>query len=210
MKRAVSIGLAVLLAAVLAGCGGDGHRHEPVVVDILSSDGAFDGDITRDAGPPETFSVFLSSDAPNTILVGDDPVLPGVDSRGFMTFSLASIPAGVSIRSATVFLPILRVDPSSPPSVDLLVDMVSFPGLDALVTQGEMAAVYDAVPLLLGPSLQVFPGDAGTDKTFDATDAVVEARRLVRPTVQLRLIGSFGQVTIDDLDLAPLLRIEYF
>jgi hypothetical protein len=92
--------------------------------------------------------------------------------------------------------------------------MVSFPPLDTLSTQGDLAAIFDATPIFLGPSLQVFPGDVGTDKIFDATDAVIKARSLGLLRLQLRITGSFGLLTIDDLDpqlggIPPLLIVDY-
>jgi hypothetical protein len=92
--------------------------------------------------------------------------------------------------------------------------MISFPPLDTLVTQLQLESVYLAEVILLGPSLEVFPGDAGFDIDFDATDAVIRARELGFSSLQIRIIGSFGQITIDDLDppdgFTPLLRVEYF
>jgi len=211
MRKQIGFGVAAILALVLAGCGGGGAGRTVVVFDILSAGGTLDGDITLDS-VTQTYSPFFSSDPPNTVLVGEDPIVAGVDSRGFITFPITTIPSRATILSATVFLPILRVDLISPPSVSLLVDMVVFPPLDSLLTQIALANVYDTPPILLGPSIEVRPGDAGSDRLFDATDPLIEARSRGFADLQFRLIGSFGQVVIDDLDpggLTPLLRVEY-
>ncbi len=213
MKKRLFLGVASVLLFALAGCGGGGNRNTVFVVDILSSGGTNDGDITFDS-VFDVYSPFFSSDPPFTIVVGEDPALAGVETRGFITFGLGSIPPGAVVRSATVFLPILRVDLISPPSVSVLVDMVSFPPLDTLVTQSQLASVFNAQKILLGPTVEIIPGDAGFDVDFDATDAVIEARGRGFSSLQIRLIGAFGQVLIDDLappdGLTPLLRVEYF
>lgn len=207
MRRLLYLGVVAILLLSLAGCGDDDDDLH--VADILSSGGTSDGDITFDS-VLGTYSPFFSSTPPNTIVVGEDPVLAGVQSRGFITFPIGSIPSDAAINGAIIFLPILRVDVFSPPSVTLLIDMVSFPPLDTLVTQDQLANVYNAPEILLGPSLEVFPGDAGFDVPFDATDALIKARELGFFTLQIRLIGSFGQVIVDDLDFPPLLSVEYF
>jgi len=211
MRKIWILGLVGVFALVLAGCGGGNSGPDFVVRDILSLGGADDGDIGRDAAG--VYTVFTSADPPNTVLVTDDPA----DShRGFVSFSITSIPAGAAIQSARIFLPILRATPViGVTSVGLLVDMVSFPPLDTLLTQPERDAVYFTTPILLGPSLSVFPGDAGTDISVDATDALLEARRSGFSILQVRLIGVSGDVVIDDLldvngNGTPLLRVEYF
>jgi len=93
--------------------------------------------------------------------------------------------------------------------------MVSFPSLSSLATQDQLASVYGATPILLGPSLSILPGDAGFDRTFDATDAMDEALRLRLSRLQVRLKGSSGDVVFDDLlrvdgTGTPMLRVEYF
>ena len=210
MRKSWMLVLVGVAALFLAGCGGGDSRTNPVVRDIVSMGGSDDGYIGLDA--LGYYSVF-SSDSPYTIGVSDDPP----DSRrGFISFSIASIPADAAIRSATVFLPVLRATPVvGVPGVTILVDMVSFPSLSTLTTQGQMSAVYSATPILLGPSLSILPGDAGYDRTFDAVDALDEALRLGLSRLQVRLTGSSGDVVFDDLLQAddtgtPMLRVEYY
>ena len=213
MRKIGILGLVGVFALVLAGCGGGSSGPDIVVRDILSLGGADDGDIGINAAG--VYTVFTSADPPNTVVVTDDPA----DShRGFVSFFIppALTDPGVTIQRATIFLPILRATPViGVSSVGLLVDMVSFPSLNTLVTQSQRNTVYFTTPILLGPSISVFPGDAGTDKTIDATDAFLEARRLGFSTLQVRLIGVSGDVVIDDLldvngNGTPLLRVESF
>ena len=208
MRKIGILGLVGVLVLVLAGCGGS-SGPDLVVRDILSMGGADDGYIGLDS--IGYYSVF-SSESPNTIEVSDDPA----DSRrGFISFSIASIPSTAVIHSATVFLPVLRATPVGVPGVTILVDMVSFPSLNTLTTQGQMASIYGATAILQGPSLSIFPGDAGFDRSFDATDAMIDAINHGDPLLQFRLIGVSGDVTFDDLlqtdgTGTPMLRVKYF
>jgi len=207
MRKIGILGLVGVLALILAGCGG-GDGPDLVVRDIVSMGGADDGYIGLDA---VGFYTAFSSDTPNTIAVSDDPANL---RRGFVTFSLSSIPVGASIRRATVFLPILRAVPFGASDVTVLVDMVSVPSLSDLTTQGSMDTAYHAAVILQGPSLAVSPLDAGFDKLFGATDAVDEALFRRDTILQFRLIAVSGDVTIDDLlqtdgTGTPMLRVEY-
>lgn len=212
MRRKAFFLAAAVFALIMAGCGGGDHRSSIIVTDIVSDGGTNDGDITLAGG---TFSVFTANQFPNTVLVD---FVTGTETRGFITFSLASIPATASIQRATVFLPIIRATPVlGSPGVALFPDMVTFSPLDTLTTQSLMAGVFNTTAILQGPSFSVFPGDAGSDVAFDATDAVIEANRPpALPSLQFRLISGGGQVEIDDLFVpatgagTPLLRVEFF
>lgn len=209
MRKIGILGIVGVLALVLAGCGGGDSGRDFAVRDIVSMGGADDGYIGLDS--LGYYTVF-SSDSPNTIVVSDDPA----DSRrGFISFSLSSIPIGATIQRATVFLPVLRAAPFGAPNVTVLADMVSFPSLNTLTTQGQMDSAYHAAVILQGPSLSVSSGDAGFDKSFGATDAVNDAISHGDSMLQIRLIGISGDVTFDDLlqtdgSGTPMLRIEYF
>ena len=211
MRKIGILGLVGFLAVILASCGGGSSGPDLVVQPILSLGGADDGDIGIDA--LGVFTVFTSADPPNTVIVSDDPA---DNRRGFLSFSITSIPAGAAIQSARILLPILRAVPVvGVSSVGLLVDMVSFPPLNTLVTQPQREAVYFTTPILLGPSISVFPGDAGADIPVDVTDALLEARSLGFSTLQIRLEAVSGDVEIDDLldvngNGTPLLRVESF
>lgn len=202
-----------LLALVTSGCGDHGTTVN--VTDIVSEDGVNDGDITLSGG---IYSVVTSNQSSNTILVD---FATGTETRGFITFSLATIPVTANVQRATVFLPIRDAIPTlGNSSVALLPDMVTFPPLNTLTTQSAMAGVFDLLDdtvILRGPTFSVIADDAGFDRTFDATDAVIEANREPPlPTLQIRLISAGGAVVIDDLfdpvtgAGTPLLRVEWF
>jgi hypothetical protein len=208
MRKIGILAIVGVLALLFVGCGGS-SGPDLVVRDIVSMGGADDGYIGLDS--LGYYSVF-SSDSPYTIVVSDDPA---DIRRGFISFSITSIPAGATIRRATVFLPVLRAVPFGASEVTVLVDMVSVPSLNALITQGQLDSVYHAAVILQGPSLSVSSGDAGFDKTFGATDAVNDAIFHGDSMLQIRLIGISGDVTFDDLlqqdgTGTPMLRVEYF
>ncbi len=211
MKAKVFLLAAAVFALIVAGCGGGDHGPTLVVRDIVSAGGASDGDITFDG---VNYSVFTSNQSPNTVLVNFGA---GTETRGFITFDLSTVPTNASIQRATVFIPIFRATPTGlNASVALFPDMVTFPSLDTLTTQGAMAGVFNTTAILQGPSFAVFPSDGGHDVAFDVTDAVIEANRPpALPSLQLRFISGGGEVEIDDfLNPAtgagtPLLRVEY-
>lgn len=214
MKRKMILGMLLVFTAALYGCGGD-HGPSPVVVDILSAGGAYDGHITYDSVLPE-YTVTLSSETPNAVVAGTDPAVAGIQRRGFITFPISSIPPGASVRSAAILLPILWSEAIFPATdVTLYVDMVTFPRLNLLATQTDLYNVYTTTPILAGPAITVPSGFAGADKSFDATDALNEALFRGYSTLQIRLSGSSGEVAVDDLyspdtgGLTPLLRVEY-
>lgn len=209
MRKRCVLGMVGLLALVMTGCG---STSEPDIVtqDIVSRSGTDDGFIGFDS---LGYYVVFSSDTPNKIEVSDDPAN---SHRGFVSFSISSIPAGAAIQRATVFLPVFRATPvTGVPAVTVLVNMMSFLSLNTLTTQGQMASVYNAIPISFGPNLSVFPGDAGFDVTFDATTALNQARTNGFSTLQFRLVGLSGDVIFDDLlqpegTGTPMLRVEYF
>lgn len=213
MKRTFLLG-AVVFALIFAGCGGGDHGPAIIVTDIVSEGGANDGDITLSGG---TYSIVTSDQLPNTVVV--DFQSPTAETRGFLTFSLASIPVDAAIQRATVYLPIFDVTPmSGSSSVTLFPDMVEFPPLNPAWSQATMQSVFSTPFILQHPGFSVlFPEDIAATVPFDATDAVIEANRPpALATLQIRLMSGGGLVAIDDLynaatqTGAPVLRVEYF
>lgn len=209
MKRTLLVGVALFVAIFASACGDNRNN----VVDIVSEGGAFDGDITTDDGV--NYTVITSDQFPFTVVVDFQPGF--FETRGFVTFSLAPVPLAASIRSATVFLPVLDVTPlPGNASVRLLPDMVEFDRLDTLTTNTARGFVFDTTEILFLPDFAVFLGDEGLDVAFDVTDAVIEANIRALPTLQIRLTSDGGRVEIDDLfdpgagGRTPLLRVEYF
>src|SRR3990172_11920711 len=127
MKKLLLLGLALILAVSLAGCGGGGNRNDTVIVQTFSDRNA-DGDIAFDPGPPATFTVSNASTNLN-VLAGIDP-LSVIEYRGFLDFPLGGaggVPAGATIVSATLEVFINRVVVAAPATtVPILMDLVSF------------------------------------------------------------------------------------
>ncbi len=211
MKRIFLLG-AVAFALIFAGCGGgDGRGPSLVSVDIPSVDGFFDGDITFD--PILTTYTVATLD---NVFVGThpnplDPTHPSsdTDSKGYLTFSLAQIPAGASIQSARILVRINDVSVDSGTSVSVLPEMVSFSALNALTTTQISNLFNNAVILTSTVSYDVFPADIGADISIDVTDALIEARSLGFSTLQIKLTGSFGRIIIDNIDFPPLMQVDY-
>lgn len=216
MKTKALFLAAAVFALILGGCGGGGGDSRPSVIsiDIPSADGNNDGDITFD--PVLTTYSIVTTAAADNVFVGTfpnplDPLNPlsDTDSRGYLTFSLAQIPAGASIQSAGMFVRINDVFVDTGASVSVLPAMVSFSPLNTLTTPQIINLFNDAEILTSTVSYDVFPADVGTDVFIDVTDALLEARALGFSTLQIKLIGSFGRIVIDDIQFPPLMSVDY-
>jgi len=140
-----------------------------------------------------------------------DPTIPAsdTDSRGFLTFPLAQIPAGASIQNAGMLIRIAGVSVDTGPSVVILPALVSFNPLDTLTTP-EAANLFQNAEILVSTlSYEVFPADVGLDIYIDVTDALITAGQSGFPTLQMKLTGSFGRVIVDDVQFPPLLQVDY-
>jgi hypothetical protein len=214
MKTRALIVAAAVFALILSGCGGGSSSPSFVTVDIQSEGGNFDGDIIRD-GLSTTFSVETQATVDN-ILVGTSPnvTLPSLtdESRGYLTFSLAQIPAGAAIQDARLFLMINDVSVSSGSSVLVTPSMVSFGALNTLGSSA-IQNLFNNAEILTSPvSYDIFPGDIGFDSPLtgiDVTDALIEARTRGWSTLQIKLIGSFGWIVFDDLTFPPVMTVDY-
>lgn len=215
MKRLLLLGMALVLTVTLAGCGG-GSDAAPTIVTQIFSDPNADGDIARDPGPPETFTISTASTTLG-VLVGIDP-LSVVEFRGFLDFPLGGaggVPAGAIIVSATLDIFINEVIVAAPATaVPILMDLVTFqpPTL--------IASDFDdvALPPLASRTFDIFTTDAGFFVPVDVTGLMQEAQRRGLPDFQVRLLLDFaaasGRIEIDDRPTvgatAPLLTVEYF
>jgi hypothetical protein len=221
MIRKLVCAAMILAAGLFAGCGGGGtsvHAPPPdVTVDIFSSGGVNDGDITYD---PVLATYSLATNASfDNVFVGteDNPLAPGdpfsfLERRGFLTFPITSIPTGSHIVQATATLRVLRMTPIGGSSVTVFPDLVVFPRLDSLTTQlllGNAFDLLDRTVLLAGPSAPVSSANLPKDMFIDVTDALVSAGNRGFSTMQLRLIGTGGRIIIDDLSLPPVLTVTY-
>lgn len=119
-----------LLAAILfmivalTGCGGGGDvvvtvTPPPTLVSQKLSDAALDGDI--EVG---TASTIVRQGITQSVFVGIDPTSLS-ETRAFLDFSLAGIPANAIINSATLDIVVDNLSPLSA-RVPILVDLVDF------------------------------------------------------------------------------------
>jgi hypothetical protein len=206
MRKIGILGLAGVLALVLAGCGG-GDRRTTVVIQSLS-DQPVDGDIGFT--PPGTY--FISqADVTKYLLYGIDS--GGTEFRAFLDFPLDGsngggvVPLGAAIVSADIEFYVNDVSFSS--SVPTLLDLVPFP------VTGLTSADFNSVPLLTRTPFDILRSDIGTLVRIDVTSLMVEAQRRGLRDLQLRFLietlGAAGLVELDDgvAGRAPLLTVEF-
>ncbi len=220
MKTKVFLLSAAVFASILAGCGGGSSAPAIVTVDVVSSDGTSDGDITFD--PFLTAYTVMTTGAVDNVFVGTvvnplDPANPlsDIESKGYFTFSLASIPVNASIQGATLIVRINAVDVLSGTNVAVVPSMVSFAPLDTLGPTTVANLFNDAQILTSTVSYQVFPADVGADIFMDVTDALIHAMNNGFSTLQIKMAktaASSGRIVIDDFAAAtaPTLRVDYF
>ena len=214
MKKLLLLGLALVLTATLAGCGGGNDNPPTVVVGIFSSP-TVDGDISFDG---VNFTPATASGAgAGTVLAGISTV-GQPEYRGFLTFPLdgstgqSAIPVTAIIVSATlevtineVILPPLPFD-----RVPMFLDLVSFavpPGLTG-------AAEYNQAPITFR-TVDFFPTDVGTTVVIDVTPLMraAQARALLDFQVRFVLDTTLlqGQIGISDpTTTTPHITVEFF
>jgi hypothetical protein len=221
MRRAIFLGVALVLATILAGCGGGDSRRTTTVTTQIFSDPRVDGYIAEDLA-----SAVLSAPVPASrggvgfIRVGINPTLgaAGTEYRGFLHFPLegsGGVPVSATIVSATVEIFINSVQFAS--TVPIRTDLISF-------TPPLIGSDYDVVlqpPLLTRSTFNILSGDAGSlvGVLINVTSLMEEAQRQRLPYLQLRFFlpftppGASGLTEIDDRltvgDTAPLLTVEY-
>jgi hypothetical protein len=206
MRKIGILGLVVVLALFLAGCGG-GDGPGTVIFQSLS-DQPTDGDIGFT--PPATFLI-SQADATETVQYGIDP--GGTEFQAFLDFPLDGttgggvLPLGAVIVSADIEVFVNSVSFST--SVPTLLELVTFP------VSGLTPGDFNSVPLLTRSAFNITSLDVNNPVRIDVTSLMAEAQRLGLRNLQLRfLIGSLaatGVVVIDDgvEATAPLLTVEY-
>jgi hypothetical protein len=216
MRRLLSLGVAVILALALAGCGDD---DDHVFVAQILSDQQADGDIAFDP----VLQTFIITNGPDTLFFGIDQSNPNnPEFRAFLDFPLDGsaggdvVPADARIRSATIELFINEV--SFAAVVPTLIDLVVFP------ITGLRQIEFDSDPLTFPDgrfaslSLDFLSVDQGKYVLIPVTSLMVEAQRRGLPDFQVRFLldfvpGANGLVGIEDLPqvtvTAPLLTVEY-
>ncbi|MBI5056044.1 MAG: hypothetical protein HZB61_05465 [Nitrospirae bacterium] len=219
MKRLLYLGITVVLALFLSGCGGDDGGHSrPIFVAQILSDQLADGDIAFDP----VLNSFIVTNGPDTIFFGIDEVdrdLP--EFRAFLDFPLDGslngdvVPASAEILSAT--LEVFVDEVSFAGTVPTLLDLVPFS------ITGLSPADFDSPPLQFSNGsdatigFDFFASDQNNFVLIDVTPLMREAQRLGLAHFQVRFLLDFvsnaGLVGIQDLPnvtvTAPLLTVEY-
>jgi hypothetical protein len=207
MRKFGIFGFAVVLALVLAGCGGGGDRTTVVVQSL--SDQAVDGDIGFTS--PSTFSI-SQADITKNVLYGIDS--GGTEFRAFLDFPLDGsngggvVPSNAVIVSADIEVFVNNVSFST--SVPTLLDLVPFP------VTGLTSADFDSTPFLTRSSFDILRSDINNFVRIDVTSLMAEAQRRGMRNLQLRFLldfvpGASGLVELDDgaAGRAPILTVEY-
>lgn len=207
MRKFGIIGLAVVLALVLAGCGGVGDRTTVVVWSL--SDQAADGDIGFTF--PSTFSV-SQADVTKNVLYGIDS--GGTEFRAFLDFPLDGssgggvVPLNAVIVSADIEVFVNDVGPAT--SVPTLLELVSFP------VTGLTGSDFDSAAFLTRSPFDILRSDINNFVRIDVTSLMEEAQRRGMRNLQLRFLldfvpGASGLVELDDgaAGRAPILTVEY-
>ena len=207
MKRTFLAAIMAVVILALTGCG-DGSSPPPAIVaPPISSTLAFDGDIKQDF-LTGTLTLRIS---PPTVRAGLDP-LTNDEYRGFLNFSLASIPPNAVIASATLDIVINSI--LIQPAVDTIpmrIELVSF-------TPPLQATDFDRAVLLPLEfvTFPIFQRDLGNSVLVDVTTLMERAQFRGEPNFQIRILENLGGVSpglieIDDtVNLEPLLTVTYF
>ena len=204
MKRTILAAMMVFITLALTGCGDGGSSPPPTFFTEISSDPAFDGDIQQDS----ITGAFTVRQSPLTVRAGLDP-LTGDEYRGFLHFSLATVPLDAVIVSATLDIVInsIVILPTAN-TIPIRIELVSF--------QPPLAdAHFDLLPLA-NTTFPVFRTDVGNSVRVDVTALMAEAQFRGLDNFQIRILEDFGIVSpglieIDDTNaFAPLLEVTYF
>ena len=207
--------LAALLFMILAlaGCGGGDvvvtATPPPIVVKQIVSDAALDGDIEVLGST----SFVSQGGVAQSYFVGIDPGT-GSETRAFLDFPLASIPANAIIDSATLDFVVNSIQPLNA-TIPVLVDLVSFTQpLLAVDFGGGFLATTSITPSIVS-------ADVANHVTVNVTGLMQEAQSRGFSHFQVRLLkgsgGTFtGLMEINDTtgpnraSLAPQLTVAYF
>jgi len=210
MKKRFLAGMALVLTAALAGCGG---TTSTTTVAQTFSDLNADGDIAFTAPATYTFSQDILP-RPGNVFFGLDGA--GSEFRAFLDFPLDGstgggvVPSGATIVSADIEVFINNVSLAS--TVPTLVDLVPFPITHLTPTD------FNSIPLATRSSFNFLRSDIGNFVRIDVTSLMQEAQRQGLSNFQVRFLldlvpGAGGLVEIADgvsTATAPLLTVEYF
>lgn len=214
MRKAIVLGMALVLAVALVGCGGGGEVAATVVAGVYS-DPAVDGDVAYD--PVDiTYTAHHASGTGGTGSVWfgiDNGAVHTPEYAGFLDFPLDGstggdiVPSNATIVSADI--EVFVTDVSYARTVPVLLDLVDITGSPSADFNSDYLAYR---------SLDFFSTDKDNYVRIDVTPLMREAQRLRRPHLQLRFLldlsVSSGLVEIDDRGTVnstrPLLTVEYY
>jgi len=216
MRKLLLLGMALVLTAVLAGCGGGGSTANTIVTQILS-DPAFDGDISLASG---TYTVTQGNT--QSVFAGIDPST-GVGFRAILDFPLTGaggVPGNAVIVTATMDIFINSILPQPlVGTIPIRIDLVSFQPPTLIGTD------FDRTLQPALASTTIFPPISQADLSghvpVDVTSLMTIAQQQGLPNFQVRILLDLGTVSpglieINDTTgsnrglLAPLLQVEYF
>jgi len=215
MKRAIFLGMALLLTVLPAGCGDDGDAFPSFVEQILSSP-ASDGDVAFD-NVLDSFTISHADRTGNVIFGIDESNADLPEFQAFLTFPLdgsnggTAIPLNAVIEAADIEV---HVDALSfATTVPTRLDLVTYP----LTGPTSAEFIFPSSPLPFAfRTLDFLDIDRGNFVRIDVTPLMQEAQRRRLPSFQVRFLldfvpGASGLVTIADSGTAtaPLLPVQF-
>ena len=222
MRKIWILGLVGVLALVLAGCGGGGSSRS-VFTGSIDSDRSVDADLTLDLSGGGTPTLALASTNGN-VLAGvtvDTGGTPVADTRGFLNFSLSSIPLSASIRfaSVTVYLNQVTLDNSLLPTPFFL-DLIDTDTFPPPIRTSDYSVAFIGTPR----SFDFLNIDQGNFVEIEVTSLMQEAQIRGLSTFEVRfgfdeaaynadINTTRGLIVIDDRasvpSQRPFLTVEY-
>ena len=216
------IGIAILFAVFLAGCGDDDGRDFRVFSQL--SDQNADGFISSEINPGTGLPTVFPASVTQSIQLGVDEF--AVEYRGFLVFPITGLPSVANVQYAEIEVFVNSVPYSG--NVFVLMELVDFQPPVLIGSDYYRFPPDPYLPPILGRDIFTFiPGDAVVDPItgfpppvrIDVTPLLREALRRGQPDFQVRLLLDPSLSTIppriailDDgaEETAPLLYVEYF
>jgi hypothetical protein len=222
MKRIILAALAAFMILAFTGCGDGGNNPPPLFSTKILSDPLYDGDLQKD---PVTGVIIKNQGNLPSVFAGIDPVSL-VEFRAFLNFPLTGptgVPGNAIIESAflDIFINSIATQRLSD-TIPLRIDLVSFQPPNLIGTNFDRTLQPEDFDTILQPALAtvtVFPpisqADSGRLVTVDVTPLMVVAQRRGELDFQIRIMEDLGIVTpglirINDIAIAPALRVTYF
>lgn len=221
-RNPLLIGIAILFAVFLAGCGDDDGRDLLVFSQLsdLDADGYISSEIDPGTGLPTVFPASVTQ----SIQLGVDEF--AVEYRGFLVFPISGLPSVANVQYAEIEVFVNSVPYSG--NVPVLMELVDFQPPILIGSDYYRSPPDPYLPPVLGRDIFAFlPGDAIVDPVtgypppvrIEVTTLLREALRRGQSDFQVRLLldpslAAFPPriAILDDgaTDTAPLLYVEYF